>query len=57
MEIVAHSIGVCGAYDYSEDSTVNTPLILLYRTRRVAEYVSTIGLAVLASYIILGARW
>ena len=57
MDIVAHTIGACGAYECSEDSTVKTPLLLLYRIRRVAEYVSTIGLAVLASYIILGARW
>ena len=57
MDIVAHTIGACGAYECSEDSTVKTPLMLLYRIRRVAEYVSTIGLAVLASYIILGARW
>ena len=57
MEIVARAIGVCGAYKCSEESTVNIALILLYRSRHAAEYVSTIGLAVLASYIILGARW
>jgi hypothetical protein len=57
MEIIAHAIGVCGAYECSEDSTVNMTLMLLYRCRRAAEYISTIGLAILASYIILGARW
>ena len=57
IETIAHAIGVCGAYECPEDPTVNALLILLYRVRRIAEYISTVGLAVLASYMILGARW
>jgi hypothetical protein len=36
---------------------VNTLVIVIYRSRRIVEYASAIGLAVLASYVILGARW
>jgi hypothetical protein len=36
---------------------MNAPLILVYRSRHIVEYVLVVGLAVLASYIILGARW
>jgi hypothetical protein len=57
MEIVGASIGVCCAYVFPEDFSVNTLLILIYRSRRIFEYASAIGLAVLASYAILGARW
>ena len=57
MEIVGEAIGLCCAYALPEDFSVNALLVLIYRTRRIFEYASAIGLGVLASYLILGARW
>jgi len=57
MEIISIPIGVCCAYAFPEDFSVNTSLILIYRCRHIFEYVTAIGIAVLASYVILGERW
>jgi hypothetical protein len=57
MEIISTSIGVCCAYAFPEDFSMNASLILIHRCRRVFEYATAIGIAVLASYVILGERW